>query len=78
MLRKYGWSGFSHFYLERCYKESKIGDKIDVEAYVRLVQLDTKLGTGSSEQLFWCLCFTTKWDIIKVKIYTRNKEVNVI
>ena len=78
MLRKCGGSGFAHVYLERCNKESKIGDKIDVEAYVRLVQLDTKLGTGSSEQLFWCLSYTTKWNIIKVKIYTRNKEVNVI
>ena len=77
-LRKKGWSGFAHVYLERCNKESKLGDKIDVEAYVRLVQLDKKLGRGCSEQLFWCLFFTTKWDLIKVKFYTQNNGVKVI
>ena len=65
-LRKKGWSGFANVYLVRCDKESKIGDKIDVEVYARLVELDTKLGTRSSEQLLYCLLLTSRWDIIKV------------
>ena len=64
--------------MERCNKESKTGDKIDVEVYARLFELDTKLGTRSWEQLFWCLLLTTRWDIIKVEIKTRNEVVNLI
>ena len=77
-LRKGNFVGFAHVYLERCNKESKTGDKIDVEVYARLFELDTKLGTRSSEQLFWCLLLTTRWDIIKVEIKTRNEVVNLI
>ena len=67
-LKKDGWVGFAHVYLYRCDEESKTGDKIDVDVYAQLVELDTKLGTRSSEQLFSCLSFTTRWNIIKVKI----------
>ena len=77
-LKKGNFVGFAHVYLKRCDKESKTGDKIDAEVYARLVQLDTKLGTGNSEQLFQCLFYTTRWDIIKVKINTRNKGMKII
>ena len=77
-MRKGNFVGFAHVYLERFEKESKSGDNIDAEAYARLVELDTKLGTSSSEQLFYCLLLTTRWDIIKVKINTRGKLVNII
>ena len=65
-MRKNNWVGFAEVYLERCKKESKTGDEIDIEMYAKLVELDTKLGTRSSEQLFICLRFTVRWDIIKV------------
>ena len=59
-------TGFAAVYLERCNKESKTGDKIDVYVYLRLIELDTKLGTSTSEQLNSCLVHTSRWDIIKV------------
>ena len=77
-LRKVNFVGFADVYLERCNQESKTGDKIDVEVYTRLVELDTRLGTSSSEQLYWCLLRTTRWDIIKVRFYTRDKGMNII
>ena len=71
------WAGFAEIYLERCNQESKTDDKIDVKVYTRLIELDTKLGTRISEQLFLCLLHTIRWDIIKVKINTGDKLVNI-
>ena len=65
-LKKDGWVGFAEVYLDRCRKESKTGDAIDIEVYTKLSVLDTRLGTKTSEQLFECLRKTTRWDIIKV------------
>ena len=72
-LRKNNWVGFTNVYLERCKKESKTGDEIDIEIIAKLFELDAKLGTRSSEQLFLCLRYTTRWDIIKVR--TKNKFI---
>ena len=77
-LKNDGWVGFAHVYLNQCNRESKTGDKIDIEVYAKLVELDAKLGTGSSEQLFYCLIYTTRWDIIKVIISSRNKGVKKV
>ena len=77
-MRKENFIGFADVYLQRCNKESKTGDKVDVELYARLVELDTKLGTGSSEQLFVCLFYTTRWDIIKVSFNTRDRGISII
>ena len=57
---------FASRYLERCKKESKSNDKINKEAYAKLVELDTKLGKTASKQLYECLENTTRSDIIKV------------
>ena len=54
-------------YLRRCNKESKSDDEIDKELYAELVELDTRLGTRASEQLYKCLFYTTRSDIIKVR-----------
>ena len=51
-LRRDGWVGFAQVYLNQCYKESKSDDEIDEKIYNQLVELDTRLGTTASEQLF--------------------------
>ena len=66
-LRKTGWVGFAALYLNQCNKEAKSNDEIDKEVYSKLVELDTRLGTTASEQLYWCLLNTTRSDIIKVE-----------
>ena len=67
-LRKEGLVGFAELYLRRCNKESKTwDDEIDIQVYTKFVELDSKLGTTASEQLRWCIEFTTRSDIIKVK-----------
>ena len=57
--------GFAEVYLERCEEQSN--DGIDKEVYAKLAELDTRLGTTASEQLFCCLQKTTRSDIIKVE-----------
>ena len=64
---------FAVNYLERCNEESKSNDKINKEAYTKLVELDKRLGTNPSFQLYECLKYTTRSDIIKVR--TSNLEV---
>ena len=53
--------GFASKYLE----ESKSDREIDREIYSKLVQLDSRLGTKASDQLYKCLSHTTRSDIIK-------------
>ena len=38
--------------MKQCYDESKSDDKIDKEVYNKIFELDTRLGTTASEQLF--------------------------
>ena len=57
--------GFASKYFERFDKESKSDREIDREIYSKL-QLDSRLGTKASDQLYKCLSRTTRSDIIKV------------
>lgn len=79
-LKKAGAKGFAHEYLNICDEESKSDNEIDIQVYDKLVQLDSKLGTTASEQLTWCLYFTTRSDIIKVNFFSdkRLKSIQTI
>ena len=66
VLREKDGVGFAEVYLWRSNEESKSNDEIDKEVYSKLVELDTRLGTTASEQLFSCLHYSNRWDIIKV------------
>ena len=68
-LRRAGAVGFAHAYLDRWNEKSKSDDQIDIEVYTKRVQLDSKLGTTASEQLQWCLNFTSRSDVIKVYFF---------
>ena len=68
LLRKENWVGFANVYLWRCDKDSKTENIADIEVYRTLVELDSRLGTTCSEQLYKCLLYTTRSDIIKVEI----------
>ena len=51
-LRKDDYVGFADIYLQRCDKESKSENIADVQLYTKLVELDTRLGTTATKQLF--------------------------
>ena len=54
--------------MDRCNKESDTGVKANIAVYTKLTELDARLGTTASEQLFGCLLKTSRLDIIKVSI----------
>ena len=66
LVTRSGFVGFANEYLERSYRKSKSNDKINKDVYTKLVELDERLGTKASKQLYECLKNTTRSDIIKV------------
>ena len=58
--------GYAEYYLQACWNESELKNKADVTIYKQLLEIDSKLGTSQSEQLFKCVFFTVRIDLIKV------------
>ena len=69
---------YAGVYLYRCDKESKPADEIDMQILNQLSELDTKLGTAASDQLFSFVLNTTRWDIIKVRFSVLNPSFKII
>ena len=64
--KKNGFIGYANVYLWRCDHDSKSNDEIDIDIYKMLVEVDSKLGVTTSEQLYRCLFHTSRLDIIEV------------
>ena len=58
--------GYAHYYLQKCWNESELINKADVAVYKQLLEIDSKLGTTQSEQLFECVFYSLRMDLIKV------------
>ena len=43
-----------------------------MQVFKQLSELDTKLGTTASERLLSYVLYTTRWDIIKVRLNDQN------
>ena len=69
IVRKYDYVGFAEFYLAQFINNCKSDEEIDRQIYTQLVELDARLGTTASDQLFHCLRKMTRSNIIKVIIY---------
>ena len=66
VLRKYDFAGYAHYYLVKCWDESELKNNADVTIYKKLLEIDAKLGTSQSEQLFGCVYNSFRMDLIKV------------
>ena len=67
MLReKNGYVGYANFYNHNCWDKSELKNKADVEIYKQLLEIDSKLGTTQTEQLFKCVFHSLRMDLIKV------------
>ena len=73
-----GAPGFAVIYLNRCDKESKADDEINIHIYTELLELDSKFGTTASEQLFYCVKYTQRLDLIKVQIEKRISIITIL
>ena len=76
--KKNGFIGYANVYLWRCNQESKSKDEIDIDVYKILVEVDSKLGVTTFEQLYRCLSYTSRLDIIEVRFQYSNKSFKII
>ena len=60
--------GYADYYLVQSWNETTMTNEADASVYRQLVDIDSKLGTDASTQLACCLSWTTRWDIVKVRI----------
>ena len=65
-LRELDYVGYADYYLQESWDETESKNKADVKIYKKLIEIDSKLGTTQSEQLFWCLYNSLRIDLIKV------------
>ena len=65
-IREPGFVGYASKYLQECWDESKLKNKADVTIYKQLLEIDSKLGTTQSEQLFECVFHSLRMDLIMV------------
>ena len=63
---KNGYVGYANYYLQQCYDESELVNKADVTIYNQLLVIDLQLGTTHTEQLFECVYWSVRMDLIKV------------
>ena len=65
-IRKVGGVGYADYYLRKCQIDPKVTNEADATVYQKLINIDTVLGLDASRQLYGCLRWTDRWDIIKV------------
>ena len=64
--------GYANFYLVECWNEMTKNNEADASVYRQLVDIDSKLASEYSRQLFCCLAWTTRWAIIEVWLNNLN------
>ena len=67
------YAGYAEYYLSKCENQSNMANEADASIYRQLVEIDTALGTTAGTQLYCCLGWTTRWDIIKVLFFLWTK-----
>ena len=66
VLREKDFVGYANYNWRGCWDESESKNKADVTIYKQLLEIDSKLGTTQTEQLFECVRFSPRKDLIKV------------
>ena len=65
-IREDGLVGFAHYYLRQSWHKTARVNKANVKVYEELVKIDNQLGTKMSEQLFYCVFWSFRLDLVKV------------
>ena len=66
LREKNGWVGYADYYLGYCYDDSELINNAEIEIYKKPLEIDAKLGTTQTEQLFECVFNSVRMDIMKV------------
>ena len=62
-LKELGYVGYAHYYLKKCWDESELINEAEVTVYKQFLEIDAKLGTTQSEQLFGCVFSSLRMDL---------------
>ena len=65
-IKQFGYYGYGHYYMQKCWNESKMTNETDAAIYRQLIEIDSVLGTNTTIQLLTCCLWTTRCDIIQV------------
>ena len=65
-LREDDFVGYAHYYLQECWDEFELQNKADMQIYKKLLEIDSKLGTTQTEQLFQCVFYSLRMNLIEV------------
>ena len=65
-LREDDFVGYAEYYLQESWDETEFVNKADVAVYKQLLEIDSKLGTTQSEQLFGYVFNSLRIDLIEV------------
>ena len=65
-LREGCYVGYANYYSRKCYDFHDLKNKAETEVYKELLEIDAKLGTTQTEQLFGCVANSLRMDLIKV------------
>ena len=68
-VRKFNYVGYAQYYLQQCWNKSELKNEADVTIYKQLLEIDAKLGTTQSEQLFKCIRYSPRKNFIEVRIH---------
>ena len=65
-VRELGFVGYANYYVFKCLDKSEFKNKADVTVYKQLLEIDSKLGTTPTEQLFLLVFRSLRTDLIRV------------
>ena len=77
LRERFDFSGFAHYYLQKCWRNDDLANKADVDVYKQLLDIDAELGTSETEQLFQCVSWTFRIDLIQVWIQFERIELGL-
>ena len=66
VLREKGFVGHANYFFKKCYFKSGLINTADIGIYRQLLEIDSRLGTTQTEQLFACVELSVRIDFIKV------------
>ena len=65
-MKKLNFVGYAEDYIEKKWNESSLENEAKLSVYKCLFEIDSRLGSESELQLYFCCCFAVNLDIIMV------------
>ena len=76
-IKQKDFIGFAHYYLKSCWNQDELKNFAESSIYIELVEIDSKLGTDITDQLFKCVRLGVRLDLIQVQKISNFPEINI-